>query len=263
MKKFCFILTDFGNEDNFAAVMKGVILKICPDCRIIDITNTIAQGDIKRASFALESAFNYMPNGVYLCVVDPGVGTSRKAIIVKYKSSYFIGPDNGIFTFFIQNGGNVYEIKKHKYIKDVSNTFHGRDIFAPTAGGLLKGLKLTKLAKKLNKSDVPITPDFPLPYIGKSSIKGVIKYIDSFGNLITNIRAKKLDISGNPLIRAEINGMKNIQFYNAYSDATNSTPSLTAGSSGYIEVFVKNASAEKILYAKEGDYITLHLGNNN
>lgn len=219
------LLTDFGLSDPYVGVMKGVMLGINPRLKFIDITHSIPQGDIKRAAFRLFTAYRYFPkNTIHLVVVDPGVGTKRKSIIVKtyppqadgglrgdessHKKYYFVGPDNGVFSWiYTQEEFKIYrinsrspdlsrrrsergiKIRNQEVAPAISHTFHGRDIFAPTAAHLSLGRKPSELGKLINHW-VAFKPPTPIivgtsPKVG--SLQGEIIDIDQFGNIITNI----------------------------------------------------------------------------
>ncbi len=206
MKKnnyICAILTDFGNKDHYVSSMKGVLLTINPHIKIIDITHEINPQNIIQSSFFLSQVWDYFPeNTIFLCVIDPGVGTERKRIIGKIGNRYFVGPDNGIISILMENKKNVpksfYYIENKKYfLSNISKTFEGRDIFAPSAGYLSLGEKLENFGRKCIN---PIVKNY-LDYERKNNILiAKILNIDIFGNVITNIpcniikNVKKIEI---------------------------------------------------------------------
>ncbi len=180
-------ISDFGQKDWFVPAVKGEILKINPEVNIIDITHNVAPFDIKQAAFILKMVYKNFPDGtIHLAVVDPGVGSKRKPIIVFSNRYYFVGPDNGIFSYIYDKDSVVYEINVQR---NVSYTFHARDIFGPVAAKLSIGIDIKKLGKRIYRYT-----KFPFPSIKrqKGKIFGEIIYIDSFGNLITNIPVKFL-----------------------------------------------------------------------
>lgn len=178
-------LSDFGEKDWFVSAVKGEILKINPEANIIDITHNLNPFDIKQSAFVLKMVYKNFPAGtVHLSVVDPGVGSKRKPLVVFSDGYYFVGPDNGIFSYIYQKDSAVYEIIVKK---PVSYTFHARDIFGPVAGKISLGLELNKLGKRIFKFQ-----KFSFPKIKRKGdmVYGEIVYIDHFGNLITNIPIK-------------------------------------------------------------------------
>ena len=188
------LITDFGLKDNFVGVMKAVILKINPQAQIVDICHEVKPHDILEAAFLLRSSFKYFPNGsVHLVVVDPGVGSERKKLLVKTKDYFFIAPDNGVLSLALKGQAplKIIEITNKKYfLKPTSDTFHGRDIFAPTAAYLSKGQNFSKFGRRIKS-----IKELSLPQV-KMTSKGLtaeIIYIDRFGNLVSNIDKEMLD----------------------------------------------------------------------
>lgn len=195
------LLTDFGLENNFVGVMKGVICRINPAVQIIDISHNVRAGDIKEAAFLLKNSYKYFPKStIYLVVVDPGVGTRRRAILVKTKNYFLVAPDNGVLSWALKDEqiSQIIEIQNNRYfLKPVSNTFHGRDIFAPVAAWLSRGKAPQVFGKPIQKiKQIP----YPVPeYQPPDKLLGEVIYIDHFGNLITNISQEEfLKFTKNP-----------------------------------------------------------------
>ncbi len=181
------LLTDFGLNDNFVGVMKGVIYGINPEVRIVDLCHQIESHNIQEAAFLLRGSYSYFPEGtVFLIVVDPGVGTERKSIIVETGKYLFVAPDNGVLSFLVERDiKRIIQITNKKYfVKPVSHTFHGRDIFAPVAAHLSKGEKIENFGSQI--SDIKKIK-LPEPQAEKNRLSGEVIYVDHFGNLITNI----------------------------------------------------------------------------
>jgi len=187
------LTTDYGVKDAFTASMKGVILKINPQAQIVDITNEISPQDIWEAAFTLRSAYSHFPKGtVHLAVVDPGVGSGRRPIIVVTESFYFVGPDNGLFTLIYQEAERIrvhHITSAHYYLPNPGPTFHGRDIFAPVAGWLAKGIPSGNFGDEITDY---VKMNIPVPKISQNSIEGHVVHIDRFGNIITNIIYKDI-----------------------------------------------------------------------
>ncbi|MFA5032046.1 MAG: SAM-dependent chlorinase/fluorinase [bacterium] len=243
------ILTDFGIEDTYSALMKGVMLKTNPELRFVDITHSIPQGDIKKAAFRLFTAYKYFPvNTIFLVVVDPGVGTNRMPIIVKTNDYYFVGPDNGVFSWvYTCERCRVYKIKSIS--KDISNTFHGRDVFAPVATKLSKGIKITQLGEELKKWT---SFKIPAPQTNKNTIEGEIIDVDSFGNLITNVESTKLSEKVKVMIKGlTITGLK--------KSYTGVSPIAIKGSADFLEISLPNGNCAKKIKANIGTKICINL----
>jgi len=181
------LLTDFGLNDNFVGVMKGVIYHINPEVKIVDLSHQIESHNIHEAAFLLKSSYPYFPEGtVFLIVVDPGVGSGRKSVIVETEKYLFVAPDNGVLSFLMERDiKRIIQITNEEYfLKPVSRTFHGRDIFAPVAAHLSKGEKVEKFGPGTRKIE-KLT--FPEPQVKNNRLVGEVIYVDRFGNLITNI----------------------------------------------------------------------------
>ncbi len=256
--KIIALLTDFGTEDNFIGVMKGVILKINPEVTIVDITHQIGAHKVKKAAFLLYSSFSYFPKGtIFLVVVDPGVGSKRKALAVKTRNYYFIGPDNGVLfpSLEADGGGEVVEIMNKKYLLNpISSTFHGRDVFAPIAAYLSKGIKLEKLGRRI----VDIKElDLPQAKIRKNTLIGEIIYIDSFGNLVTNIDRVTLEkFTKNRNFVAFLNKKKITRLCDSYLQEKKK-PFFIEGGFFKLEISLKMKSARNYFKAKEGQKIVI------
>ena len=198
--KIITLLTDFGLQDIYVGVMKGVISPINPDISIVDITHDLPPQDIAAGSFALLSAYNYFPaNTVHLAVIDPGVGSSRRAVAIEFDSGFLVGADNGLFSGLLSQSSakKVVSLDNPQYWRSQSSssTFHGRDIFAPIAAHLASGVDIEKLGTAIDLESL-ISSDSPVVKVEKDKCIGCIQYIDRFGNLITNISASDL-INGN------------------------------------------------------------------
>jgi len=256
------LTTDFGLDDAYVAAMKGVILGINPEARLVDICHTVRPQAISQGAFILSTAYPFFPTGtVHLVVIDPGVGSERKAIIMKTPSAYFVAPDNGVLSYVIDNCSSSKEqvetisITNSRYWRSpVSATFHGRDIFAPVAAYLSLGhqpndfgegiasVKTLQIAGPLRNPD--------------GSITGTIRHVDSFGNLITNIRHRDLPSEPGNMV-TEIGGRKITGLAHTYADGEGLMA--LAGSSGYLEISVKNGSAGDLLGAEVGDILTVRV----
>jgi S-adenosylmethionine hydrolase len=244
------LLTDFGLSDHFVAAMKGVMLGINPDLRFVDISHLIPPQDIFSGAFTLNQAcFCFPPETVHLAVVDPGVGTARKAMAVSAGGHFFVAPDNGLLTYVLESHADyaAYEVTaEHYFLKPLSATFHGRDVFAPVAAWLSRGIPLRQLGPALRDPVRLKIP--PIGRIEDKQIQGCILAVDRFGNLITNLRPQ--DIRGFLKIQA---GRREITaIHETYGEAKAGEVFLVRGSTGYLEIAVKDGSAASVLNLKSG-----------
>ncbi|PIQ96892.1 MAG: hypothetical protein COV67_07110 [Nitrospinae bacterium CG11_big_fil_rev_8_21_14_0_20_56_8] len=182
------LTTDFGLADPFAGIMKGVILRIAPSATIVDLTHEIQPQNIMQAAQVLGAAHPYFPPAtIHVVVVDPGVGSARRPIVVKSRAGLFVGPDNGVLTPGIRAGCKIYEINRGRYfLPSPSTTFHGRDMFAPVAAWLARRTPPGRMGRRITD---PATLAMPEARLTNGAITGQIIYIDRFGNLMTNISA--------------------------------------------------------------------------
>jgi S-adenosylmethionine hydrolase len=258
--KIITILSDFGIKSGYAAQMKGVILNLT-DCRIIDITHEIKPQDINEGAFVLMSTVSKFPIGtIHIAVVDPGVGSKRKGLIVVTRTQILIGPDNGLLIPAARYLGDfiVYEIKNDVFSSNlISDTFHGRDIFAPIAAKILNGVPFEELG---NKTSDFFDLDFDLGLIESESAIGKVIYIDRFGNIITNIQGSQLKniVNYDKKINILI-GKKSyeILFVKSYSFVKKRHLMSTIGSSDLFEISVNQGNAAKRLNIKIEDEIKI------
>jgi len=239
------LLTDLGLEDPYVAMMKGTIFCVNPASRIIDITHHITPGAVSQAARILQQAFPYFPAGtVHVAVVDPGVGTDRRAIVAVTRSHLFVGPDNGIFWPIIdahQETRVILLSKTRYFLPHVSGTFHGRDIFAPVAGHLSKGIDPLDMGPLIHD---PVQITLPVPYTRGGSLHGRIVRVDHFGNLITNIRRRDIEEfsgGGTPVVRIGDLRMEGIQ--KTYGETVKGEALALFDSSGYLEIAVNSGRA--------------------
>lgn len=258
------LLTDFGTRDIYAGVMKGVILSICPDVRIIDLTHEIPPQDIRAAAWQIYAAYHYFPRGsIHVAVVDPGVGASRRPILVACAGRFFIGPDNGLFSLLYQSGKpfDVYVLNQKKYFLDkISATFHGRDIFAPIAGHLACGTSPEELGERITD---PVTLGAVRPEFDGRTLCGEVIWIDRFGNLITNISEEefKKHIRGKPFV-IKAGGISLTFLQKTYAGASEHGIIALFGSSGLLEIAEVSGSAARRLKMGTGAAVTVAIEKN-
>ena len=242
------LLTDFGTADYFVGAVKGAILSVDPKAVIVDITHEIPPQDIEAGAFTLLASYQTFPAGtIHVAVVDPGVGSTRRPIVVSANEQFFVGPDNGIFSYICdrESSHRTIHISAEKYFRpSPSPTFHGRDIFAPVAAALSKGVKLEKLGSEIEDE------------VRLGSLDSVprIIHIDRFGNCVTNITRDQLKLEKGAGLR--IKGKTIRDFRKFYGEDSGSTPFAIWGSAGFLEISVNGGSAAKVLRVKRGDKIT-------
>lgn len=257
------LLTDFGSKDEYAGLMKGVILSINHAASIVDISHSVSPYDIVSAAYLVQYCYRYFAAGsIHVIVIDPGVGSSRAIVAVENNGHYFIAPDNGVLTLLIEEAKTVSIIKLDKsewFLKPVSNTFHGRDIFAPVAAHLSNGISMEELGTPISRNDL-VTIKIEKPEISDNGeLIGQVVSIDRFGNLITNIDAKKLNefcFDANKKSLEVIVGNNKIDsISSSYEHAGANNPLAIIGSRGFLEIAVNRQSAEHYFAAKKQDKI--------
>ncbi len=239
--------------------MKGAILRVNPDCHVVDLTHQVESQNLLQAAFILQNTYAFFPPGtVHLVVVDPGVGTRRKAVVVKREGHLLVGPDNGALGGILRGQGPVsgYEIRERKYfLSPVSDTFHGRDIFAPVAGHLSLGLDPSRLGPPVRGLT---TLDFPRPRMVKGGLTARILWADSFGNLITNLPRREYgrELEVRPF-QIKGKGWKIDRVCRTYDEGRPGGPMALFGSGGFLEISVNRGNARNTLGLEPGESITI------
>ena len=250
------LTTDFGLRDPYVAEMKAVMLSICPEITIVDVSHEIEKFNIRMAAFVLACAAPYFPKGtIHVAVVDPGVGTRRKPIVIQTQNAYYLGPDNGILVLATRNDKpiRIREITNRRLIMPrISDTFHGRDLFAPMAAHMAKGTRFEETGKRLN---VIVEPSYARVVRRKNAWIGEAIHVDDFGNVITNL--ERADFGQLPErsclhIRLESRELK-VKLCRTYSDVERNEPLATFGSHGFLEISASRGSAAELLRIRSGD----------
>lgn len=257
------LTTDFGLEDSYVGTMKGVILRIAPEARLVDLTHQITPQDVLEASLVLEGAYRFFPRGtVHLAVVDPGVGSVRRPIVVRSEDYYFVGPDNGLFTriFRDESECEVFEIRDERYtLPAVSDTFHGRDIFAPVAAFLLQGVPADEFGPRVAD---PVSLSLPTARYGSTRVVGEVVYVDSFGNVITNIAREDLERHlGSRSFLISLNGRSIDRIHRTYLEQELGKTLALWGSSDLLEIAVAGGRADRRIGAGKGDTVLIEIGS--
>jgi S-adenosylmethionine hydrolase len=253
MSRVITLTTDFGLRDPFVGILKGVMLSICPSARLVDLTHDVAPQDILGGCLALEAAVPFFPPGtVHLAVVDPGVGSLRRALALRVAGCYLVGPDNGLFTFALEGGRwTAVSVTAPEYrLPEVSHTFHGRDVFAPAAAYLAAGVPLERLGPPLAD---PERLRLPGCHLDGGELLGEVLDADRFGNLTTSIPAGRLgEIPGRGGLAVEVDGQRARGPVRAYAEGVDGEPTVIVGSAGRLEIFVKAGSARDRLGVGRG-----------
>ncbi|HEY5932263.1 MAG TPA: SAM-dependent chlorinase/fluorinase [Nitrospira sp.] len=255
------LLTDFGERDCFVASMKGVILSINSSAAIIDLSHQIASHQIQEAGFFLKSCYRYFPVGtIHVAVVDPGVGTERRALLVSAAGSFFVGPDNGLFTEVLEQEAEakVWQINSPQYrLETVGSTFDGRDVFAPAAAWLSKGVPPGFFGPVVHD---PIRRSVAIPVWHEDVLIGKIVSVDRFGNLISNVTERQIrEFRGAMEQSVEIHIAMHVlnDLVGSYSQGSRQTPSALINSSGNLEIFLQEESAAQSLQVGVGEEVRL------
>jgi hypothetical protein len=260
------LITDFDTTDHFVGTMKGVILNINPKAEIVDICHQVASYDIFDAAFILAQSYRFFPyETIHLVVVDPGVGTARRPLLVSTREHMFVAPDNGVLSLIYEREENA-EVRHitadHYFLNPVSSTFQGRDVFAPVAAWLSRGVGVDRFGDPITEYTKFASPK--PKHVGDSLIKGVALRIDKFGNIITNLTPEdvpQLFAENPPPFKIMINEQEVTRLNLAYSMGKPSEVFAIVGSSGYIEICTNRGSAAKILNANRGMEIGVVLGS--
>jgi len=257
------LTTDFGYKDHYVAAMKAVILSICPQASIVDITHGVPKYDLRAGAYVLKAAHRFFPRGtVHVAVVDPGVGTERRGIAVKTTNHVFIGPDNGVLSLAALDDG-VEEVRvienRMLTLPSVSHTFHGRDIFAPVAAHLARGIPFSVVGPLAREG--MFVPEFVEPKVEGRTLECEVVYIDDFGNVILNAERKHLSLLGanyGDRCKVQIKGFQiEMAFLPSYGYVSEGEPLLLINSEGHLELAVNRGNAARFFGLKSGDKVNV------
>jgi S-adenosylmethionine hydrolase len=271
------LLTDFGLTDGYVGTMKGVVLSIAPRARLVDISHEIAPQDVAQAAYVLYVSCPFFPaHSVHLVVVDPGVGGTRRSIALSTPSGMFVGPDNGVFSYVMYREPvkTVVELSESRFrLVSISQTFHGRDIFAPAAAHLATGVPITALGPSVTD---PVMLPRPTLGLADGGIVGEVMHIDHFGNVISSIgrlcweqdalllqsafgQLQEPVRFGAAQAVVEMAGYESTGVRHTYAEAEAGMPLVLVGSSGHLEIAVRNGSAAEELGLRRGDKVIVRL----
>lgn len=271
MKRIITLTTDFGLDDPYVGIMKGVILGINPDAVIVDITHSVGPQDVVEGAFVLSTSFAYFPTStIHVVVVDPGVGGRRAALLIETSHGLFIGPDNGVLSWatgfapagrtsgrLVADIKHIFELTNRRcWLPEISSTFHGRDIFAPVAAHLSVGAQPSQCGREVGSYH-----QLPWPTVERKadgSVVGSVLHVDRFGNLITNLPAEYIG-DGQTAVKFEVAGQSVVGLSRAYQG--NGLLALI-GSSGYLEIAVAGGSAAATLGVSRGAEVVVRQADN-
>jgi S-adenosyl-L-methionine hydrolase (adenosine-forming) len=246
------LTTDYGTNDHLVGTLKGVILKINPEVTIVDITHNVAPFDLLDGALAIGSAYSFFPpRTIHVVVVDPGVGTDRRPLLVTAGNQYFIAPDNGVLSMVYEREPDLivrHANAEHYYLQPLSKTFHGRDVFAPVAAWLSKNWQPASMGEDIT--------DFkrfalPRPKPAEGTLKGIVMRVDAFGNLVTNFRAEDLPEAsaenGDTAISLQIGNQQISRLVSTFAQGNAGEAIAYVGSSGYVEIAINKGNASRTL----------------
>jgi S-adenosylmethionine hydrolase len=254
------LTTDYGNNDHLVGTLKGVILKINPDVNIVDITHNVAPYDLLDGALAIGSAYSYFPpRTIHIVVVDPGVGTDRRPLLVSGETQYFVAPDNGVLSLVYDREESLlvrHANVEHYYLQPVSKTFHGRDIFAPIAAWLSKGSQAASMGDEITDHKKFAMPK---PKTADGVVKGVVLRVDSFGNLVTNFRPEDLPASAleTGTVQFKIGSQTVGKLVDTFAKGNPGEVFAYVGSNGFVEFGINRGNACKALAAGRGVPVVL------
>jgi S-adenosyl-L-methionine hydrolase (adenosine-forming) len=255
------LTTDFGTSDHLVGSMKGVILNINPAARIVDINHAVVPYDILDGALSVANAYRFFPaRTIHVVIVDPGVGTERRPILVTGEKQFFVAPDNGVLSMIYEREScTVRHITaEHYFLNPISPTFHGRDIFAPTAAWLSKTFQ-TEAFGEVITDFVRFT--VPKAKSAGQAVKGVVLRVDAFGNLMTNLTSQDIPAGalGEGTIKLAVNGKPVVKFAQTFAAGNPGEPVAVLGSAGYVEIAVNRGNAARTLGVNRGAEVTLDL----
>jgi hypothetical protein len=259
------LTTDFGSSDHFVGAMKGVILDILPEARIVDICHSVQAFDVLDGALTVSQAYSYFPNRtIHVVIVDPGVGTARRPILASSDKYHFVAPDNGVLSLVYAREPRMHVrhiTSEHYFLQPVSNTFHGRDIFAPVAAYLAKEVDSLKFGDEVEDY---VRFSAPKPKaVDQNRVRGVVLKVDRFGNLITNITPQDVPM----LFAAEGKAFKIVvgdceitEIHSAYAEGAPGEVMGIVGSMGFLEIAANRGAAAQLTGAGKGTDVTIILG---
>jgi S-adenosylmethionine hydrolase len=260
--RFVTLTTDFGLTDHYVGAMKGVLYNINPSATVVDISNSVQSYDLLDGALTIAQAYSYYPKDtIHVVVVDPGVGTSRRPILVTAGTHYFVAPDNGVLSLVYEREERVsvrHITSSHYFLEPVSQTFHGRDIFAAVAGWLSKGMEPSKFGETI---DDYVRFTAPRAKNGESNqLKGIVLKVDKFGSLITNITPADVPEMFGGQFKINVGNAAITKLVTNYAEGAKGEVVAILGSGGFLEISVNKGSAAQVAGANKGSEVTVTMG---
>lgn len=257
------LTTDYNVQDHLVGAMKGVILNINPEAEIVDITHGVVPFDLLDGALAIGQAYRYFPpRTIHVVVVDPGVGTQRRPILVTGDQHYFVAPDNGVLSLVYDRETSLtvrHIIAEHYFLHPISNTFHGRDVFAPAAAWLSKVGQTSSFGDEI--SDF-VRFTLPKPKPAENMIKGVVLRVDTFGNLMTNLTPEDVPkvVEPGSVFKIRVGSVEITRLKQTFAEGTPAEPVAIIGSSGFLEISINRGNAARTIGAARGAEVIVELG---
>lgn len=258
------LLSDFGTQDHYVGAMKGAVLSVCPDAQLVDLVHDLPPHDVEAGAFALAAATSSFPPGtVFLAVVDPGVGTSRRGLAAQAGAHLFVAPDNGLLSLVLADhpAARVYELSNaHLFRPEVSSTFHGRDVFGPVAGHLARGLAIEDVGPLV--TDARRIPPPAIRRLAGEEWEAEVVHLDRFGNLTTNVSDRDLDdilghFGGDPTAVVVVVEGTVVPLVRTYGEVAEGEGCALLGSSRRLEVAIHGGSAARLLGVARGAQVRI------
>jgi S-adenosyl-L-methionine hydrolase (adenosine-forming) len=255
------LTTDYGTDDHLVGTLKGVILKINPEVTLVDITHHVTPFDLLDGALAIGAAYAYFPpKTIHVVIVDPGVGTERRPLLVSGQNQYFIAPDNGVLSLIYDREQSNVVVRhanaEHYFLQPLSKTFHGRDVFAPVAAWLSKGWQTASMGDEIQDYK---RLAIPKPKPGEAGVKGLVLKIDTFGNLVTNFRAEDLssEAQNGGGLKMQVGAHAVGRLVDTFARGNAGEPVAYIGSSGYLEIAINKGNASRTLSVGRGAPVVL------
>ncbi len=256
------LTTDYGAQDHLVGTLKGVILTINPEAKIVDLNHNVVPFDVLDGALSIGAAYSYFPpRTIHVVIVDPGVGTQRRPLLVSTEQHYFLAPDNGVLSLVYEKESNLivrHVTAGHYFLNPISNTFHGRDIFAPVAAWLSKIWQTASFGDEVTDF---VRFSLPKPKASNQTIKAVVLRIDHFGNLVTNLTLEDLPqaVISSGKLKLQVGNKTIQQLAQTYAQGAPDEPCAILGSSGFLEISVNKGNAARALGIQRGAEVTLEL----
>jgi S-adenosylmethionine hydrolase len=254
------LTTDYGTKDHLVGTLKGVILKINPEVTIVDISHDVTPYDLLDGALTIGSSYSYFPaRTIHVVVVDPGVGTDRRPLLVSGETQYFVAPDNGVLSLVYEREESVlvrHANVEHYYLQPVSKTFHGRDVFAPIAAWLAKGAQASAMGEEITDYKKFAMPK---PKPGEGGLKGVVLRVDSFGNIITNFRPEDLPAAAlqSGTVQLTVGTHVVNKLVDTFAQGASGEAFAYVGSNGFVEIAMNRGNAARSLAIGRGAQVIL------